>query len=182
MGGIIGMMAGAQRPALLHTLFLGDVGKVLAKEGLENIFSYVGNTPKAQNNAEFEANLKQAYASFHFTKEEYWRHFFNHRVRKNEKGEYRLLIDPKVLQPFKAKSDVTIEDVSLEALWSVLDCPVLIFRGAESQLLRHDTAVEMTQDKNNVTLHEFKKVGHMPNLMEEEQVDIISNWILMHRS
>ncbi len=182
MGGIIGLMVAMERPELLKTLFLGDVGKVLAKEGLMEIFANVSDAPKAQNNAELEANMKAAYAQFNFTKDEYWQHFYAHRIRINEKGEHRLRIDPKILQPFKAQAGLKIDDVSLEAFWTAVNCPVLIFRGAESRLLRHDTAVEMTKEKTNVTLHEFEHVGHMPNLMEKEQVTIISEWLLMHRS
>jgi pimeloyl-ACP methyl ester carboxylesterase len=182
MGGIIGLMIAKEQPELLQTLFLGDVGSILAKEGLKEIFENVSSAPKVTTNAEFEAAMKRTYAQFAFSKEEYWQHFFRHRVRINAQGQYRLRLDPKIMLPFKAQAALSIEDVSLMEYWQAVPCPTLIFRGAESRLLRHDTALQMTVDKPNVTLREFAGVGHMPNLMETEQIMLMHEWLLMHRT
>ena len=88
--------------------------------------------------------------------------------------------DPQIALPFKA---VTPEMVAAgEALtWRAFDairCPTLLVRGAESDLLTHDTAQAMTQRGPKVRLHEFAGIGHAPTLVVEDQVAVLREFLL----
>jgi pimeloyl-ACP methyl ester carboxylesterase len=57
-------------------------------------------------------------------------------------------------------------------------CPTLLLRGAESDLLTRDTALEMTQRGPRPQLVEFEGVGHAPMLMSEDQIRVVRNFLL----
>ncbi len=185
MGGMMGMLACMMKQELIQSLMLNDVGKILAREGLEDIFLYIkGRKDATTDRAAFEAQIRENYKACNFTNEDHWQHFFNHRVKQNANGEYQLRYDPAIMASFRAQAETMdkIDDVSLEPLWDTVACPTLIFRGAESLLFRESTALSMRDDDGkDVTLHQWEGVGHMPNLMEKEQTDIVREWLLMQR-
>jgi pimeloyl-ACP methyl ester carboxylesterase len=67
------------------------------------------------------------------------------------------------------------------ALWMAYDaihCPTLLLRGADSDLLAHETAQAMTQRGPKARLHEFANVGHAPMLVVPEQVAVVREFLL----
>jgi pimeloyl-ACP methyl ester carboxylesterase len=64
--------------------------------------------------------------------------------------------------------------------WQAYDSlrlPVLLLRGAQSDLLSHDTAQLMTQRGPKARLVEFAGVGHAPTLVAPEQVAAVSDFL-----
>jgi pimeloyl-ACP methyl ester carboxylesterase len=53
-----------------------------------------------------------------------------------------------------------------------------LLRGAESDLLTRETAVEMTQRGPRPRLIEFDGVGHAPMLMAGDQIDAVRDFLL----
>ncbi|MBL8881311.1 MAG: hypothetical protein JNG88_19590, partial [Phycisphaerales bacterium] len=51
-------------------------------------------------------------------------------------------------------------------------------RGAQSDILLHDTAAEMTTRGPQAQLVEVPAVGHAPMFLEESQVRIVQNFLL----
>jgi pimeloyl-ACP methyl ester carboxylesterase len=180
MGGIMGMMACFLYPDKIRSLMLNDVGAVLAKEGLAEIMQYLSNKLPIGDNAKFEAAYRaQNEVNFGLRNEAHWQHFFRSRIYTDELGIWRLRGDFGVLKPMRELIGENPQDISLEALWLAVKCPVMIFRGENSQLLRHNDAVNM-QNRNDilVELHEIAGVGHMPSLIPQAQTCIIHNWLL----
>ena len=67
------------------------------------------------------------------------------------------------------------------ALWAAYDairCPTLLLRGADSDLLRRDTALDMTERGPKARLHEFAGIGHAPTLVSDEQVAVVREFLL----
>jgi pimeloyl-ACP methyl ester carboxylesterase len=65
-------------------------------------------------------------------------------------------------------------------LWQAYDSlrlPVLLLRGAQSDLLSHDTAVAMTQRGPRARLVEFAGVGHAPTLTAPDQVSAVAEFL-----
>ncbi|HNB27071.1 MAG TPA: alpha/beta hydrolase, partial [Alphaproteobacteria bacterium] len=56
-------------------------------------------------------------------------------------------------------------------------CPVLALRGAESDLLKAETAREMTQRGPQAKLVELPGIGHAPALMSGDQIDLVEDWL-----
>jgi pimeloyl-ACP methyl ester carboxylesterase len=55
---------------------------------------------------------------------------------------------------------------------------VLIIRGAESDILSHETAEEMLTRGPEAELVELPGIGHAPALMDPAQIALIRDWLL----
>ena len=68
-------------------------------------------------------------------------------------------------------------------VWDKIDCPVLVLRGEDSDLLARGTVEAMLKRgpaamNGRVTAFEFSDCGHAPALMDETQISVISNYLL----
>jgi pimeloyl-ACP methyl ester carboxylesterase len=62
-------------------------------------------------------------------------------------------------------------------MWDQIRCPVLVLRGAQSDVLMRETAEEMTRRGPRAELVEFPDCGHVPALMNDEQIRVIEHWL-----
>ena len=84
--------------------------------------------------------------------------------------------DPKLAEPFR--KNPAQADVEVWSIYDAIRCPVLLLRGAESDLLQHKTAETMTQRGPHAKLVEFEGVGHAPMLMDEGQIKFVREFLL----
>ena len=66
------------------------------------------------------------------------------------------------------------------ALWQRYDSlrtRTLLIRGAESDLLKRDTALAMTQRGPKATLKEIEGVGHAPTLVAPAQIALVKEFL-----
>jgi len=59
-----------------------------------------------------------------------------------------------------------------------VQCPTLVLRGAESDLLPQSTARRMHERGPRVKLVEFPGIGHAPWLMSDEQIGPVRDFVL----
>jgi pimeloyl-ACP methyl ester carboxylesterase len=71
-----------------------------------------------------------------------------------------------------------IEDVDLWPVWDEIRCPVLVLRGAQSDLLLAATAEEMTRRGPGAEVVEIDGTGHAPALMAKDQIEIVREWLV----
>jgi pimeloyl-ACP methyl ester carboxylesterase len=178
MGGIIGMMLAAQAETPVAKLVVNDVGPFIPKAAIERIAAYVGLDPLFPDLAALERTLRSVHAAFGALSDEQWRHLAEHSARLVADG-WRLHYDPAIAVPFAAKPP---EDVVLWPVWDRIDCPTLVLRGAESDLLMAETAREMTARgaagaAGKVRLSEIAGCGHAPALMADDQVALIRDFL-----
>jgi pimeloyl-ACP methyl ester carboxylesterase len=174
MGGLVGMMLAAQPLTPIRRLILNDVGPFIPKISLERIGSYVGQDPHFAGMVELEAYLRRVHASFGTLSDADWAHMARFSARRRPGGTYGLAYDPAIALPFQTGP---IADVDLWAIWDQIACPVLILRGATSDLLLAETAAEMVRRKPGTTLVTFPDCGHAPALMNAEQIAAIDDWL-----
>jgi len=174
MGGLIGMMLAAQPNTPLRRLVINDVGPFIPKAALERIGDYVGRDPLFADLDTIEAHFRTVYAPFGDLDDLQWRHLVEYGVVAAE-GGYRFAYDPGIAAPFKGAS---LEDVDLWPIWDAIQIPVLVLRGAESDLLLPETAAEMARRGPKAKLVEIPGCGHAPALMDDEQVAIVRDWLL----
>jgi pimeloyl-ACP methyl ester carboxylesterase len=86
-----------------------------------------------------------------------------------------LHYDPAIALALRA---VPSQDVDLWALWDYVRSPTLVLRGSDSDLLSFETAKEMMRRGPKVKVVEVQGVGHAPALMEDDQINVIKNWLL----
>ena len=75
-----------------------------------------------------------------------------------------------------------IEDVDLWPVWDQIRCPVLVLRGAQSDLLLAQTAEEMTRRGPRAEVVEIDGTGHAPALMAKDQIEIVRDWLMRLRA
>jgi pimeloyl-ACP methyl ester carboxylesterase len=87
--------------------------------------------------------------------------------------------DPAIAVAFKAMTP-EMAAAGEAALWQAYDairCPTLLIRGADSDLLTHETAQVMTARGPRARLHEVPGVGHAPTLVAPEQVAVVREFL-----
>ena len=174
MGGLAGMMLAAMPGTPIRRLILNDVGPFVPKAALERIAGYVGQDPHFADLKALEAYLRQVLAGFGALSDTDWAAMARHSSRPLPEGGFGLAYDPAIATAFGAGP---IADVDLWPVWANIKCPVLILRGAESDLLLPETASEMVARKANATLVEFPGCGHAPALIDPRQIAVIQDWL-----
>lgn len=178
MGGILGMMIATFHPDKIQRLILNDIGAVVAKQGLDRIASYAGITMDFPDRQTAEEALRRIFTPFGVNGDAQWAHLFEYTLKQNAQGGFSFTYDPDITAPFKAetKNYQEVKAVELWPLWKGIHCPVLVIRGAESDILLRETVEEMRKLHPQTTVTEIAGVGHAPTLFEPEQIDIIQNW------
>ncbi len=173
MGGLIGMAMAALPQTPIRRMVLNDVGPFIPKAALERIGEYVGIGWRFDSFDKAVDHIKRAYAPFGLTSEEDWRYLTEISTVKDDGGGWVNAYDLRIAEPFKAAE---IGDADLWALWEVLSVPIMVMRGAESDLLTPDVAEEMTRRGPMAQVIEIPGCGHAPALMDTHQIDLLRDW------
>jgi pimeloyl-ACP methyl ester carboxylesterase len=175
MGGLMGMIAAAMPGSPLRRLILNDIGPWIPKASLDRIAGYVGTDPVFDDMAGVEAYHRTVHAPFGALSDAQWHHLAVHNMRERDGGGYGLAYDPAIGDAFRANP---IDDLDMWAVWDRIECPVLVLRGANSDLLTAEVAEEMTRRGPKAELAEFENCGHAPALMDPAQIATVRDWLL----
>lgn len=175
MGGLIGMFLAALPGSPIRRLVLNDVGPLLPGAAVARIADYAGNDPRFPDRDALDAYLREIYAPFGPFTDEQWRGLVDSTVRKTPDGDIGLAYDPAIAVPLRAAPP---GDVDLWSVYDAIECPTLLIRGAESDLLSADIAAEMTRRGPKATLHEIPGIGHAPSLMSPDQIAQVREFLL----
>jgi pimeloyl-ACP methyl ester carboxylesterase len=174
MGGLIGMGVAAADASRIRRLVLNDVGPFLPKAALKRINEYLGLDLRFADLAALEAHLRAIHAGFGPLSDAHWRHLAEHSALAREDGTLGLNYDQRLALPLRREP---IEDVDLWPVWDQIRCPVLVLRGAESDLLTPATAAEMACRGPCAEIIKIDGTGHAPVLMAKDQIEIVRNWL-----
>lgn len=175
MGGMLGMLLAAQPNAPITRLVLNDIGAVITAASMARIGSYVGKDPRFPDFAAAEQYIRTVSAPFGPLTDAQWRHMTEHNVKQLPDGRWCLNYDPDIAAPFRKTEP---KDIVLWKVYDNLRCPTLLLRGADSDLLLRETALEMTTRGPKPPLIEFTGVGHAPALMAADQVAAVRDFLL----
>lgn len=173
MGGLIGLLLAALDDSPVERLVLNDVGPFIPKAALERIVAYVGTDPHFSDMAAAEAYIREVHAPFGRLDAAQWRRLTEISVVPDD-GGYRLHYDPRIVEPLR---QLPLEPVDLWAQWDRIRCPVLVLRGAESDLLLPETAAEMAARGPRARIVEFPDCGHAPALRDPRQIGTVRDWL-----
>jgi len=178
MGGIVGMLLAAIDGTPLRRLVLNDVGAMIPWKSLERIGTYLGQDPSFSSVEEVATVLSVVHASFGPLSGDQWRHMAEHGHRRKPDGSLGLAYDPAIKVVFNAAfEDLKGADVGLWAVWDKIAAPVLLVRGAHSDLLLRATAEEMLIRGPRCVLFELPDAGHAPALMADDQVSCVVDFL-----
>lgn len=196
MGGLIGLgVASLRDPAgrtLVRRLVLNDVGPTIRVEALQRIGAYLGLPKRYASVEEAAEYLLSISKGFGPHTPEQWLALTRPQLKRasdasNEgrddaQGEgWVSHYDPRIALPFKAVTPA-IAAAGETQLWQRYDsltCPTLLVRGADSDLLSHETAQSMTQRGPKARLIELPGVGHAPTFVADEQVALVREFLAL---
>jgi pimeloyl-ACP methyl ester carboxylesterase len=174
MGGVIGMLLAAQPGSPIRRLVMNDVGGLIPASALDRLKTYVGKDPAFASLGEAESYLRTVSAPFGPLTDAQWRHLAEISFSRRDNGRWKLLYDPAIRNAFTGPP----ADVNLWNFYDLVKCPTLVLRGAQSDLLLHETAVEMTRRGPKAQLVEFPGIGHAPMMMSEDQIAVVRDFLL----
>jgi len=71
-----------------------------------------------------------------------------------------------------------LRGIDLWSIWKDVRCPVLVLRGADSDVLTGEIVEEMQRRKRGVSVVEFVNVGHAPSLADSQQIQAVRDFLL----
>jgi pimeloyl-ACP methyl ester carboxylesterase len=175
MGGLIGMLMASQPGSPITRMVMNDVGPLIPRAALERFASYVGDDPHFSSMQELDAYLHEIYAPFGPFTDAQWQGLVRSSARELGNAKIGLAYDPGIAVPLRAMPK---EDVDLWSVWSDVQCPVLVIRGDQSDLLLADIAEQMTTSGPRAELAVLAGIGHAPTLMSADQIALVCDWLL----
>lgn len=175
MGGLIGMMLAGQSNTPIRRLVMNDIGPFIPKASLERLAQYVGRAPAMESLYDVEQYLRVVMAPFGKLNDAQWQHMAQYSGKQAPNGKYVLHYDPAIADVFKG---TVMQDVILWPFWQSIACPVMVIRGADSDLLLRETVEQMKAGRSNVASIEIANTGHAPALMDDAQVSAVREFLL----
>ena len=181
MGGIIGMLMAAMQPQRVATLVLNDIGPEVPADALNRLKQYVGKLRPVTNWVEAVAQTKQInQIAFPNASHEDWEAFTARVYTQDTSGKPVLAYDPRISDAFNDD----YSDAKPTDMWplftTIKDRPMLVIRGAISDLLTRECVAKMLQLKPNLNQVEVPQVGHAPILNEPESVQAITDFLAQY--
>ena len=175
MGGLITMELAGLAPSLVAGAIINDIGPAPAAEGLARIASYVGKTPvfNGWGNAALYLQRQNEAALPHYRAEDWQR--MAARMFREEDGRVEADYDPAIATAFATAPLLTDPWDRWNGLCS--GRPLLLLRGALSDLLTPGDATRMIAEHENARLREIPDVGHAPMLDEPEALAAIGTFL-----
>lgn len=176
LGGLVTMAVAAMQPQRIAGTILNDVGPDVDPSGVDRILTYVGNDRRYGSWDEAADAISSNYgSSFDRYSHDDWVRMAKRNCRE-ENGEIRFDYDMAIAEPFRNAGPAP--EVDLWPLFNVLASkPLLVVRGANSDLLTAKTAERMRAAGPEVKIAAVQGVGHAPELNEPEALEAIDAFL-----
>jgi pimeloyl-ACP methyl ester carboxylesterase len=175
LGGMIGMSLCAIKELPLERLLLVDIGAEIPGPALDEI-AVIARAPTIfETRASAQDFLRMRCAGWGITQDTHWAHLFRHNIVDLDDGAARMHYDARIGMNILPDN----QDIDFWPIWEQIEQPVLVVRGATSKVLPARVMKEMTARYIGapVDTMTIKGCGHVPNLMEAEQIEKVREWI-----
>ena len=182
MGGAIGTLCagGLAEPTLkgrIRSLVLNDNAPELAQAAIERLRAFAGQPPAFETVTELEAFFRQVYKPYGWLSDAQWRRLAETSTRRLPDGRVTPHYDPAMVRQFIVHPD----DYLIWDHYEAIEVPVLLLRGAESDLVLQDTVPRMRERgpgaRGLLQTIEVPGCGHAPALNVPEQLDWVTGFI-----
>jgi pimeloyl-ACP methyl ester carboxylesterase len=176
LGALISMVMAATRPDRIAGIILNDAGPEIDPVGLRRIAGYTGKLPPVSSWAEAATQAKSVYGlALPGLSDEEWLEYARCGYRENATGIPVPDMDPKISEAFNNPSSAP---GNLWTLYSLIrGVPLLVIRGASSDILSVATLARMTREKPDIERVTVPNRGHTPLLNEAECLTAIDAFV-----
>lgn len=179
MGGLITMTLAVRNLDLIAGAILNDVGPVLSVKGLARIAGYAGRCSALSSWDDAAGYLKDINAcAFPGNSDEEWGKWAQRAFAPDESGKLALRYDPSIaiaMQTGKLKPTSLAARLAFKRL--AHKRPVLLVRGALSDLVEPEQAAWMRRAAPAMEYTEVPNVGHAPMLTEPQALEAIRQFL-----
>jgi pimeloyl-ACP methyl ester carboxylesterase len=176
LGGLVTMLMAVMAPQRIAAAIINDIGPEIADSGVDRIKSYVGKGARfgSWDEAAEVVAANNANAFENHTHDDWLR--MAKRSCREENGEIVFDYDMAIAMPFNTPSPAPAFD-----MWPLFAAlgqkPLLVIRGAKSDLLSAAAAEKMQGVVPGMKLAVVPGVGHAPELNEPEAVAAIDAFL-----
>ena len=179
LGALMGMVMAATKPERIAGVVLNDAGPEIDPAGLRRIAGYAGKLPPVTSWSDAAAQAKSIYGlAIPGLTDEDWLAYAHQGYRENADGIPVPDVDPKISEAFKAPPTAPAD------MWPVFSAikgvPLLVIRGALSDLLSKPTVERMAREHPNLKHITVANRGHAPLLNEPECIRAIGAFVAQH--
>lgn len=168
MGGLMTMLMAAVQPGRMAAVVMNDIGPEVDTAGLARISGYVGQGRSYPTWVHAARGLAEAHgAAFPDFDLDQWLEMAKRTMVVGQNGRIVFDYDMAIAEPFGKPGNAAPPNLWLafEALRGV---PMLLVRGALSDLLSEDTVKQMKMRNPAMEVITVPRVGHAPTLDEPE--------------
>lgn len=175
LGGLIGMTIAGHANSPVERLVINDIGPFIPWQALHRLANTVRHTPKRFDDFDAATSFyRNSLAPFGHLTDAQWEHLARYNVVEHADGSFHKLADPEITAAFRPG---WYFNLSLWSHWDSIACPVLVLRGAQSDLLLGSTANEMTRRGPQAEVVVIPDCGHAPALMAGDQIALVTDWL-----
>ena len=171
MGGLIGMVYAAMPNSPIRKMLINDVGPKIEADAIKRLGSYVGQPFSFASRTDALDRLNAICATFGQHTPDEWE-TYNGPMLIERNGLWIMHYDPNIAVPFASVNPVMAKAGEM-AMWHAfkqIHIPILIVRGAQSDLLSADTVAQMCKVNPYARSIEIANVGHAPAFVKKEQI------------
>jgi pimeloyl-ACP methyl ester carboxylesterase len=178
MGGIMTMIAAVMAPTRIAAAILNDIGPQVDPKGVARIGAYVGKAEPFGSWAEMIAAVKATQGPmFPHGDDAFWRTFAQRVARERDDGRVEFAYDPRIGDVFRTADPAAPPPDLLPLFEALARVPVLVLRGATSDILSPEGVAAMRRIKPDLAYAEVPGIGHAPTLEEHEAWDAIAKFL-----
>lgn len=176
-GGILAMLLGVAHPTAIAGVVLHDIGPVIEPKGLARIKSYVGKLPQPRSFLDGAEILRRLFdAQFPKLTQEQWLAAAQRAWK---------IADGGLVPTYDARLSRTLAEIDIErrlpSMWNEFEAlarvPVLLIRGANSDILSAATATAMQERHSGMEFMEVADQGHVPLLEGDDMTRRIVQFV-----
>ena len=167
------MMVAADMP--VETLVINDIGTSISLDMQRRVGAALGQRTHFPTREGAARAMAGMFAKAGGVPDAMMCHLNSTEVRRNREGFY-MAYDPGIATPYAQSA----ADLDFSRSFAAVACPTLIVRGETSSLVPDSMAQSMRAQKPESKLHTVSGAGHLPSLMQPEQIEPILDFLHHH--
>ena len=177
LGGLIGIVLAGMPGNRIRRLVVNDIGPSVSHEAERRIGERLDQMPERFKTFEDAmAFFRVAFADYGAMDDVRWNHIVRHSIEwSKHDGAFNLLYDRRITTAYHL---YRYYSTSLWTFWRNIRVPILILVGEKSNVLPPKLVREMQRQNPRARCLKVPDVGHMPMLMQSDQVDPVVRFLM----